>query len=310
MLGFTSVAFVRGTGSLAIVDSTLAGGTGGTAESVNIDNFTFAPTPLSVPKGTRVTWTNKDDIPHTVVDTGGRFKSSVLDTDQTWNFDFREPGTYEYFCSLHPHMTGKVARLLRSLVGRGHVGPHLRGSKWLAEGGLAALSETKDRENHYLEQVVLRHLDSAYSLARWLVGDDQDAEDVVQEASLKALNGLARFKGERGKAWFLAIVRNSSLDRLNQRKRLREEPLEFESDFVDFSGRPGEILLKTFDRESLWSAIDALPVAYREMIVMRELEELSYREIADATSLPIGTVMSRLARARQRLQAQLLTEAP
>jgi len=76
--------------------------------SVSIDNFTFAPAALAAEVGTPVQWTNKDDIPHTVVDTQGRFKSRVLDTDDKWSFTFSAPGTYDYFCSIHPHMTGKV----------------------------------------------------------------------------------------------------------------------------------------------------------------------------------------------------------
>jgi len=165
------------------------------------------------------------------------------------------------------------------------------------------------------ELAVLRHLDSAYNLARWLVGNDQDAEDVVQEASLKALNSFSRFKGQQGRAWFLAIVRNASLDRLRRRKSEREVSIDLEPDIAAApDANPETVLLRSLDKAALWKAIEGLPVAYREMIIMRELEELSYREIADSTSLPIGTVMSRLARARQRLQAELLAltaeEAP
>jgi RNA polymerase sigma-70 factor (ECF subfamily) len=169
--------------------------------------------------------------------------------------------------------------------------------------------------DYEFELAVLRHLDSGYNLARWLVGNDQDAEDVVQEASLKALNSFSRFKGGQGRAWFLAIVRNASLDRIRRRRSEREVSIELEPDLTAAPDtNPEAILLRSFDTAALWKAIECLPVACREMIVMRELEELSYREIADSTSLPIGTVMSRLARARQRLQAELLAltaeEAP
>ena len=109
LLGITSVSYIKGNHSLAVVDSTLANmATSSEQISVTIDNFTFAPTPLAVPKGSTVQWTNKDDIPHTVVDANGKFKSKVLDTDDRWTYTFTEAGSFEYFCSLHPHMTGKV----------------------------------------------------------------------------------------------------------------------------------------------------------------------------------------------------------
>jgi plastocyanin len=109
LLGVTSVSYVQGRHSLAVVDSTLASmSVSGEQLTVSIDNFTFAPAALAAEVGTPVQWTNKDDIPHTVVDTQGRFKSRVLDTDDKWSFTFSAPGTYDYFCSIHPHMTGKV----------------------------------------------------------------------------------------------------------------------------------------------------------------------------------------------------------
>jgi amicyanin len=116
VLGITHVNFVPGHHELAVVDSTLASaGTSRTSADerpdkveVRIDNFSFAPKILTVKPGATITWTNRDDIPHNVVSTGGSFASPVLDTDQTFTFEFRKPGTYPYFCKIHPMMTGSV----------------------------------------------------------------------------------------------------------------------------------------------------------------------------------------------------------
>ena len=109
MLGLTSVSYVQGKHGLAIIDSTLAMAQASDQPTpVNIDNFSFTPATLTVDEGTHVIWTNRDDIPHTVVDTQGRFKSTVLDTNDKWEHVFTESGTFNYFCSIHPHMTGKV----------------------------------------------------------------------------------------------------------------------------------------------------------------------------------------------------------
>jgi Icc protein len=113
LLGVTNVHYVRGKHALAIVDSSLQASTGaqsrpGESQQVRIDNFSFAPETLTVPTGTNVTWVNHDDIPHTVVEKSGRFRSSVLDTDQQFSFRFENPGDYAYYCSIHPKMTAKV----------------------------------------------------------------------------------------------------------------------------------------------------------------------------------------------------------
>ncbi len=112
LLGITDVNYVQGKHSLAIIDSSLAAATSqnqtGAGKQVAIDNFSFAPSPLAIPVGTQVTWVNHDDVPHTVVSTENRFASRALDTDETFSFRFTAPGTYPYFCSVHPHMTGKV----------------------------------------------------------------------------------------------------------------------------------------------------------------------------------------------------------
>ena len=157
------------------------------------------------------------------------------------------------------------------------------------------------------EQTVLPHLDAAYNLARWLTRNDQDAEDVVQEACLRALKFYGGFQGGDGRAWLLAIVRNTSYTWL-RKHRVREQnlPLEEMYDLLqDEECGPEALALQSVDKEMLRKALEALPVENREVIVLRELEGLSYKEIAAIADLPVGTVMSRLARGRQRLQRDL-----
>lgn len=157
------------------------------------------------------------------------------------------------------------------------------------------------------EQTFLPHLDAAYNLARWLVRNDQDAEEVVQEAYLRAFEAYGSFRGQAAKAWLLAIVRNTSYSRL-RRAITAGESTEFDEEIhspLPTASDPESIALAEADSRLLTEALEALPEEYREAIVMRELEEMSYKEIAAATNVPIGTVMSRLARARERLRAGL-----
>jgi len=166
---------------------------------------------------------------------------------------------------------------------------------------LSTSNETK------FESIVLRHLDAAYNLARWLLGNDQDAEDVVQDASIRALDALEGFRGTDGKSWFLAIVRNTSLSRIRQRNSNRTVQLDTE-DFVP-DGRnpsPEELVIRVWQRDAITAAMGALPPAFLELIVLRELENMSYKQIAEVAGIPIGTVMSRLFRARQCLQLSLV----
>jgi RNA polymerase sigma factor (sigma-70 family) len=159
-------------------------------------------------------------------------------------------------------------------------------------------------------EVVLPHLDAAYNLARWLTRNDQDAEDVVQEASLRAFKYWKGFSGRDCRSWLLAIVRNTYYSWLRQRSVQPELTEDGEIDDVDDSSpSPENALLRSADRDMLKAALEDLPVEFREAIVLREMEGMSYKEIADISSVPIGTVMSRLARARKRLQIYLTNSA-
>jgi RNA polymerase sigma factor (sigma-70 family) len=156
------------------------------------------------------------------------------------------------------------------------------------------------------EDDVLPHLDAAYNLARWLTRNDQDAEDVVQEASLRALRFFSGFRGDNARAWFLKIVRNSYHTRLGQKLGAPpttsfDEPVHSPAQ----SSNPETLLLQKAERQSLSQALEKLPANFREVLVLREIEGLSYKEIAYVTGIPIGTVMSGLARARERLRQSL-----
>lgn len=153
------------------------------------------------------------------------------------------------------------------------------------------------------EQTVLRHLNAAYNLARWLVRNDADAEDLVQEAYLKAFRAFDTFHGEDGRAWLLSVVRNTCFTWL--RKKGEQPSIEFDErthTVADPSANAEAELLLQVDLGSLQGCLEALPPEFREAIVLRELEELSYKEIAEIAGVPVGTVMSRLARGRKRLQ--------
>ena len=161
------------------------------------------------------------------------------------------------------------------------------------------------------EKAVLPHLNAAYNLARWLTRNDHDAEDVVQDAYLRALRFFGGFRGDDGRAWLLAIVRNTCYDflRSHRPQELTEAFDEEVHTTVDDSQTPEVVLLRRADQAMVRRALETLPLPLREVIILRELEGLSYKEIADAAGIKIGTVMSRLARARARLQ-QLLGSDP
>ena len=161
------------------------------------------------------------------------------------------------------------------------------------------------------EEVVLPHLAAAYNVARWLTRNDHDAEDMVQEAYVRALKFFGGFHGGDSRAWLLAIVRNTCYTWL-QHNRPQDGTTEFDEEIHTLDGEasnPETLLLQTANNQWLRQALEALPVEFREVIIWRELEGLSYKDIADIANVPIGTVMSRLARARKRLQQSLQLRA-
>jgi RNA polymerase sigma factor (sigma-70 family) len=153
------------------------------------------------------------------------------------------------------------------------------------------------------EQTVIPHLNAAYNLARWLTRNGHDAEDLVQEAYLRAFRSFDTFQGQDGRAWLLAVVRNTCFTWL--RKRGDQPTVEFDERMHSDAGDSSDaesVLLNRAVLGSLHDCLEALPLEFRDVIVLRELEEMSYKEISDIARVPIGTVMSRLARARKRLQ--------
>jgi RNA polymerase sigma-70 factor (ECF subfamily) len=154
-------------------------------------------------------------------------------------------------------------------------------------------------ERARFEQTVLPHLDAAYNLARWLTRNDHDADDVLQEAMLRAYRHFAGLRGEP-RPWLLAVVRNACWSWLQANRPTEVEPLD--DDIADDAlPGPEALLARALDRRMLNEAIAALPVQFREVLVLRELEDLAYRDIARIAGIPIGTVMSRLSRARRLL---------
>ncbi len=161
------------------------------------------------------------------------------------------------------------------------------------------------------EQVVLPHLGAAYNLARWLVRNDHDAEDVMQEAMIRAFRFFDGFSGENPRAWLRKVVRNCAYTLLRQ-NRACELGTEFDEELHTDPASPGRsfetpevLLLRSAQQRFLNEAVERLPVEFREVFVLREMEGLSYKEIAETARIPIGTVMSRLSRARRQLQAAL-----
>ena len=148
-------------------------------------------------------------------------------------------------------------------------------------------------------------MNAAYNLARWLTRDGADADDVVQEAYLRAFRFFDRFHGGDSRAWVLKIVRNTCYTWL-QKNRAHEIATEFDEELHSGEKRDAEtVMIGNIDTKLLQSMINELPVEFREIFILREMEGMSYKEIAAIAELPLGTVMSRLARARQRLQTGL-----
>jgi RNA polymerase sigma-70 factor (ECF subfamily) len=164
-------------------------------------------------------------------------------------------------------------------------------------------------QSRSFEATVLPHLDAAHNLARWLMRDAAAAEDVLQEALLRSLTYFSSFRGVNARAWLLQIVRNTAYDTMNLNRGVPlvplgaspEDPSAEVIDLPDKADDPEQSLIRARERCRVLSLLAELPVELREALVLRELEELSYKEISEITGVPIGTVMSRLWRARRRL---------
>ena len=167
--------------------------------------------------------------------------------------------------------------------------------------------EERDR----FDERVLPYLDAAYNLARYLLRDPHEAEDAVQEAFLRAIRHFDDFRGTDGRAWLLSIVRNTCFTQ-SRRRRSGGEKVEFDEEIHsvgDEASEPEAAFARSIATESVREGLDRLPVEFREVLVLRELEGLSYKEIAHVAHVPIGTVMSRLARGRKQLLLALSTGA-
>jgi RNA polymerase sigma factor (sigma-70 family) len=176
--------------------------------------------------------------------------------------------------------------------------------------------QNKDDERAVFDEVFLPHMAEAYRLAQWLTGNAYDAEDVVQDAALRAFRGIKSFGAVNARAWSLTIVRNTAYSWLmkNRPKAVvftgdlsvaEQQELEHEGPQGTRIETPEEIALFKADAEEVQHALAQLPAHFREVLVLREVNQLNYRDIAEITNVPIGTVMSRLSRGRQLLIAQL-----
>ena len=186
--------------------------------------------------------------------------------------------------------------------------PLLRLASSATQGGLSGLDD-----NARFANVVMPHIDEAYRLAHWLTGNSTDAEDVVQDASLRAFRAIRGYAGGSARAWLLTIVRNTAYSWLRTNRPtaivtvddLEAVELAQANPSDPDAETPETTLFAQIDAEQLRAAIAALPALFRETLVLRDIEGLDYREIAQTTEVPIGTVMSRLSRARKMLRARL-----
>ncbi len=217
-----------------------------------------------------------------------------------------EPGNYMEYDAVRRRVAIPIRQTRES-------GPTLkvRGSmsRDAVPGGPTVMT-TRDEKQHLadFEAAMLPHMDAAYNLARWIARSETDAQDIVQEAYLRALRFFGGFSGGDGRGWLMAIVRNTSYTWM-QRNRGAEPTVLFDENAHSADcgcANPEAELLLHSRRESVEICIQELPVEFREMVIMRELEGMSYREIAEAAAVPVGTVMSRLARARKRLEQCLI----
>ena len=173
---------------------------------------------------------------------------------------------------------------------------------------------SEDENRRRFESLAMPHLDAAYNLARWLTHNDHDAQDVVQEALLRALRYIGSFRGDSARAWLLQIVRHTCYSWLRE-NRPAERILFDDADDAwqnvpaPAMDEPQAVAMRNADRVQINQAIAALPIVFREVLVLRELEDFSYNDIARIADIPLGTVMSRLARARGLMRQSLMPGA-
>lgn len=168
----------------------------------------------------------------------------------------------------------------------------------------------EERRLPSVEQAILPHLDAAYNLARWLTATDQDADDVLQEACLRAIRFFPGYQGGNARAWLLTIVRRTCYTWLEKNRGHDATTTSFDEELHSNDSEvmnPHVLLLRKADRQLIRQALEELPVEFREVIVLRELEGLSYKEVATVAEIPLGTVMSRLSRGRQQLEQYLVS---
>ncbi|HET7453204.1 MAG TPA: sigma-70 family RNA polymerase sigma factor [Thermoanaerobaculia bacterium] len=179
----------------------------------------------------------------------------------------------------------------------------------LAAGRESATRLKDIEEESRFDAEVLPHVRSGYNLARWLTRNDADAEDVVQESALRAWRFFGGFRGDNSRAWFLTIVRRTAATLLSRRRPAgNEEPFDEELHPPGDVPDPERLAAGAASAERVRRAVEALPDALREVVILREQEGLSYKEIAAVAEIPVGTVMSRLSRARERLARDLSEE--
>lgn len=202
---------------------------------------------------------------------------------------------YSRDCGIIPPAAGKTLSLLC-------------GNKTNSAGVFTQMEAPAPHVPSTFDHLMLPHLDAAYNLARWLLRNDHDAQDAVQEACLRAYRAFDRFRGGDGRAWLLTIVRNVCYTHLRQRRRAPTlEAFDDEAHgSMDDPAATKALAWRETKSELLQQALERLPPEFREVLVLHELEGLAYREIAVVAEIPLGTVMSRLARARHKLQAELL----
>ncbi len=176
------------------------------------------------------------------------------------------------------------------------------------------MASIEEEDRRRFEQLVLPHLDAAYNLARWLTRNDHDAEDVVQEAMMRALRYIGGCRGDDAKAWLLQIVRNTCFTWLKANRPAERLFLDEDGEMLNevpapAADEPHSVAARNAERRRINDAIASLPAGYRDVLVLREIEDLPYGDIARIADIPVGTVMSRLARARGLLRRMLSSPA-